>query len=82
MSIIQEIASLVDDGRLKLVTPNVSSDVLLRKLYLTEELFDRIYEEKDIISDIEIFANLIADLEVFVTSDTIDPGYLWCLGPF
>ena len=81
MSIKQEVASLVDGGKLRLVTPKVPSDRSLRKLYLTKELFDKVYEEKEGLSEIEMFANLIADLEVFVTSETIDLGYLWCLEP-
>ena len=81
MSIKHEAASLVAGGKLRLVTPKVPSDRSLRKLYLTRELFDKVYEEKEGLSEIEMFANLIADLEVFVTSETIDPDYLWCLEP-
>ena len=81
MSIKKEIASHELSGKLRLVTPKISSDRPLRNLYLTEELFDEVYEEKEDSHEIEMFARLIADLEVFVTSDTIDPGYLWCLEP-
>ncbi len=81
MSIEKELASHVVGGKLRLVTPRVPSDQTLRKLYLTRELFDEANEEKESLSEIEMFQNLIADLEVFVTSNTIDPGYLWCLEP-
>jgi len=81
MSIEREIASHVDGGKLRLVTPMVPSDRLQRNLYLTEELFNEVYEDKQYHHEIKMFANLIADLEVFVTSDTIDPNYLWLLEP-
>ena len=81
MSIEQEIAIHVNDGKLKLVTPKVPSDQSLRKLYLTRELYDEVYEDKNSLFEQEMFANLIADLEVFVTSKTIDLQYLWCLEP-
>ena len=81
MSIKQEISSHVDNGRLKLVHPRVMSDLPLRHLYLTRELFDEVYEEKKSSIEKKMFANLIADLEVFVTSLTIDPAYLRCLEP-
>ncbi len=81
MSIEQVVASHVAGGKLKLVTPMVSSDRSLRKLYLTGELFDKVYEEKECLFESEMFARLIADLEVFVVSEMIDPDYLWCLEP-
>lgn len=81
MSIKQEIINHVNDGSLELVTPKVLSDKSLRKLYLTRELYDTVYEDKESLIEQEIFSNLIADLEVFVTSSTIDPYYLWCLEP-
>ena len=81
MSIEQEISIHVNDGKLKLVTPTVPGDRSLRKLYMTGELYDEVYEEKESRFEQKMFANLIADLEVFVTSNTIDHYYLWCLEP-
>ena len=81
MSIEQEISTHVNDGNLISVTSKVPSDRSLRKLYLTRALYDEVYEEKESRSEQKKFAYLIADLEVFVTSNTIDPYYLWCLEP-
>lgn len=81
MSIKEQISILKGDNRLISVMPLVKSDRSIRQLLLVEDLYKEIYEEKEEIVDVETFANLIADLEVFVTSETIDPNYLWCLKP-
>ena len=81
MSIEREIISQDISGRLKLVVPRVSSDQLIRRLYLTKQLYAKVYEEKETESEKKMFENLKADLQVFVSSNTIDPKYLWCLRP-
>ncbi len=81
MSIEQAISSRVNDGSLKLVIPMAPSDRLLRSLYLTRELYDEVYEEKESLIEQKMFSILIADLEVIVNSDTIDPQYFRCLEP-
>ncbi len=81
MSINQDILDRKSEGRLVQLSPRVLSDPNLRSLYLTPELHEEVFRSRADDKEIERYARLQADLEVFITSETLDPKYLYGLSP-
>ena len=81
MSINEQIWSILKDGRLVELRPYVNSDAKIRSMYLERKLHDEIFGDRSVDKEVERFAQLQADLDVFLTSETIDPKYLYRLTP-
>ncbi len=81
MSINEEIWSILSEGRLVELRTRLSSDTKIRSMYLAPDLYEEIFRKRSADEEIERFTRLQADLDMFLTSETIDPEYLFQLTP-
>ena len=79
MSIEKEIKQRILDGSLKELPLRAGRKK--RRLYVEATLYEEIVVERDDLEMMDRYTKLEADLNVFVTSQTINPHYLYLLSP-
>ena len=81
MSIEETVDWRADEGRLFPLLPKAAGATPRRAMFLSGELWDLLRSQSDDPDVEERLGLLQADLEFFVTSETIDPKYLFHLYP-